>query len=322
MLNSLIESCFSFLSGFTNEMLMPIMIGTIFLGSLLRVLSYFTLKREEWFALAFQKRVQEYVGSSLEVKHYKSFFVMTKYLLEKTYYELFIVRSIMKRRNPDTVMAFSDRFFLVQEGCARIVRDTEKQVKYFRYDIHRPKMIEVSKLIFQNNPCFNKIFGILPIVTVNEIVSLLPGMIIIMGIFGTFVGIMEALPKVSQMDIADPESSKMVMDAFLMTISHSMKTAILGIFLSIFSTIINSIFNPVRVFVNSIERFENSMDMIWNACDNNKLPSEIENFNEHRDPMEALAEDALEKELGFSHHIDEVEIEAPPVPIRKYTKSA
>jgi hypothetical protein len=292
-----LDNVFDWTINFSNNMLMPIMLMTVVVGVALRFLSYWTLKREDWFAKAFQKRAHVYVENHTEMKHHRSFFVMTKYLLEKTYYELFTVRSIMKRRNPDYVMAVSDRVFLIQQGCARIVKDTQKQTKYFRYDIHRPKMIEVSKLIFQNNPCFNRVFGIIPINTVNDIVALLPGMVIIMGIFGTFVGIMDALPKVSGMDIADPESSKKVMDAFLFTIAHSMKSSILGIFLSVSMTIINSIFNPGRIFMDIVERFENTLDVLWNSCNNNHLPNEISSFDEHRDPIEALAEDAVNKEL-------------------------
>jgi hypothetical protein len=291
------DHIFNWAINFSNSMLMPTMLFIFVVGVGLRALSYWTLKRENWFSIAFQKRAHEYVENHMEMKHHRSFFIMTKYLLEKTYYELFMIRSIMKRRNPDHIMTLSDRFFLVQQGCARIVKDTEKQIKYFRYDIHRPKMIEVSKLIFQNNPCFNRIFGIIPINTVNDIVSLFPGIFIIAGIFGTFVGIMDGLPKLSGMDLADPESSKRVMDAFLFTIAFSMRSSILGIVLSVGMTFANSLLNPNKVFVDVVERFENTLDVLWNSCKNNQLPNEIPHFNEHRDPAEALAEDAVNKEL-------------------------
>ncbi len=296
---SLINQIFDWVIGFANNFLMPIMLGIFFTGITMRFLAYWTMKREEWFAHAFQKRAHDYVENHMEMRHHRSFFVMTKFILEKTYYELFVMRSIMKRRNPDHVMTMSDRVFLVQQGCARIVKDTQRQTKFFRYDIHRPKMIEVSKLIFQNNPCFNRIFGIIPISSVNDIVGMLPGMIIMIGILGTFIGIMDGLPKLTGMDIADPENSKRVMDAFLFRIGHSMQFSVLGISLSVAMTLVNSIFNPAKIFMDIVERFENTLDVLWNSCTNNALPSEIPHFDEHRDPAEALAEDAVNKELEF-----------------------
>ncbi len=307
-----LDGIFNWVINFSNNLLMPIMIFTIFTGVIFRYLSYWTLKREEWFTKAFSKRAEDYVENHEELRHFRSFFVMTKYLLEKTYYELFIVRSIHSRRSADNIMAMSDRIFLIQQGCARIVKDTERQTKFFRYDIHRPKMIETSKIIFQNNPCFNKIFGVIPITTINDIVAMLPGMVIIMGIFGTFVGIMDALPKVSGMDLADAESSKKVMDAFLFTIAHSMKSSILGIFLSVMMSIVNSLFNPYRVFVGVVEKYENTLDMLWNACNNNSLPKDLPKFNEHRDPIEALQSEAIANELKNLPEYNQ-ELKIPPV---------
>jgi len=300
---SFMDQLFSYAIGFVHHLHLPLLMCIFFTAAVLRFVAYWTLKRELWFTKAFEKRAHEYVDNHMEMKHHRSFFVMTKYLLEKTYYELFVMRSIMKRRNPDHVMALSDRVFLIQQGAARIVKDTEKQAKHFRYDIHRPKMIEVSKMIVQNNPCFNRVFGIIPLSTLNDILSILPGMFIIAGIFGTFIGIMDGLPKLSGMDIADPESSKRVMDTFLLAVGHSMRSSIAGIVFSVAMTLINSLFNPYKIFVDVVERFENTLDILWNACKNNHLPSEIPNFNEHRDPIDALAEDSVIKELeGLSEY--------------------
>jgi hypothetical protein len=67
------------------------------------------------------------------------------------------MRAVMKRRNPDVILELADRVFMVQQGCARLVKDTLKHVKYFRYDMHRPNTMQVSASIIEKNPQFNKI---------------------------------------------------------------------------------------------------------------------------------------------------------------------
>ena len=93
------------LVAFATDLLIPFMC-LIFLGAIaMRVLVFYTVKRQEWFSKELQKRVDTFVDSEdFEHKSY-SFYAVTKKMLEKTYYELFEVRSFLKRRNPDYIMS-------------------------------------------------------------------------------------------------------------------------------------------------------------------------------------------------------------------------
>lgn len=286
-----------------NDALMPTMVACFFAAILMRALIWVTVKREQWFAKAFEKRTFDYLYKHKKTKaKYTSYYVTTKMLLEKTYYELFIMRSIMKRRNPDIIMDKSDRIFLVQQGCARLVKDTLRHVQFFRYDQGKPNTFDASVQIFEKNPQFNAVFGYLPIGTFNEVLNILPGIFIVGGIFGTFLGIMAALPELGAMDLADIEKTKQVMDQFLVKMSYSMITSILGIILNVSLTIMNAFLNPNKVFVDIVERYNNSLETLWSACSDNKLPEEIPEFDEHKDPIEALAEDSVNKEYMKSKH--------------------
>ena len=281
---------------FANDALMPIMVVTFFAAVAFRFLIHFSVKREEWFAKAFQKRVYDYLLKNQGKKH-TSFYVAAKFLLEKTYYELFVMRAILKRRNPDIIMDKADRLFLVQQGCARLVKDTLKHIQFFRYDMHRPRTTDITIQIFEKNPQFNNVLGYVPVGTTNEILNILPGIFIVGGIFGTFLGIMAALPELGGMDLSDIEKSKQVMDHFLVKMAYSMITSILGIILNVTMTFLNAFLNPKKTFVEAVERFDNALDTLWSACSDNQLPSEIPEFDEHKDPIEALAEAAVEKEV-------------------------
>jgi hypothetical protein len=288
---------------FATSNLAPTMIFIFGMAIVLRALIYWTVKREEWFAKEFEKRTSIFLEELEQEGHY-SFYLTVKRLMEQTFYELFIMRSINKRRRHDVAMSFNDRLFLIQHGAAFMVRDFLKQIKYLKHGNHAPKMLEISKTVCQNNPCFNKVFGIVPL-SINDVVNVLPNIFVIGGIFGTFLGIMDGLHSLTGMDIADVEGTQETMNAFLSHVAFSMSTSIVGIILSVSMTMINTVLNPEKLFVNIIERFENGLDVLWNRSDSNILPENIENFDANRDPAEALAESAVESEFKKSRFAKE-----------------
>lgn len=281
---------------FATDLLMPAMAVFFVAAITLRVLVYYTVKREDWFTKEFSKRVKKFMDAR-DDKADQSFYVICKRLLEITYYEVFEIRSIMKRRNPDAIMTVTDRVFLVQQGSARIVTDTLKQVKYLKWG-ERPKFLEISNTVLRNNPCFNKVFGIVPVAVFNDFLNTVPGLFIVGGIFGTFLGIMKALPELGGMNLSDVEGSKLIMDNFLLKISFSMSTSIIGIILSVSMSLANTFFSCEKVYMETVERLENEFDTLWNMSNSNKLPAELSTFEADRDPIEVLSEDLIAKELN------------------------
>lgn len=282
---------------FATDLLMPMMV-LFFVGAIaLRVLTWYTVKREYWFSHEFSKRVRKFMELR-DDKSEQSFYIICKRLMEITYYELFEVRAIMKRRNPDAIMTVADRIFLVQQGAARIVTDTLKQIKYLKYNNERPKFIDISNNVHANNPCFNKVFGLIPVNVSNDFLNTVPGLFIVGGIFGTFLGIMKALPELGGMNLSDVEGSKLIMDNFLLKISFSMSTSIVGIIFSVGMGLANTFFSSEKVYMNAVEKFERELDLLWNISSSNKMPAEVHNFEAERDPIEVLAEDLISKELN------------------------
>lgn len=281
---------------FATDLLMPAM-GLFFIfAACLRFLIYYTVKREDWFSREFSKRVKKFMEAR-EEKAEQSFYVICKRLLEITYYEVFEVRAILKRRNPDAIMTVTDRVFLVQQGSARMVNDIMKQVKYLKWG-ERPKFLEISNTVLRNNPCFNKVFGIVPVSVFNDFLNSVPGLFIVGGIFGTFLGIMKALPELGGMNLSDVEGSKIIMDNFLLKISFSMSTSIIGIILSVSMQFMNTFFSCEKVYMGTVERLENEFDVLWNMSSSNRLPDELTAFESERDPIEVLSEDLIAKELN------------------------
>jgi hypothetical protein len=294
-MEAIISQAMEYVVAFATDLLLPTMLFTFATAIILRLLIFYTIRREHWFASEFEKRVHRFLDENRSSTNL-SFFVVAKRLLEKTYYELFEVRAIMRRRKLDAITPLSDRMFMIQHGTARLVRDTLKQIRNLKYGNGQPKLLEISKTVFETNPCFNRVFGVLPASLFNDILAVLPGIFIVGGIFGTFLGIMRALPELSGMDLQDAEATKQVMDQFLLRTSFSMAASVMGIMISVAMTFINTMFSVEKLFVDIVNRYENSLDMLWNRCDSNRLPETIE-FDEHKDPIEALAEQSVDNEL-------------------------
>ncbi len=279
--------------------LLPWMMGAFFfVGCFFRYFINYTVKRHEWFAREFEKRVHHFMETQTpgEVKDV-SFFVLTKKLLEKTYYEAFEIREKFQRRKYDRVMHWSDRLFLVKQGCAWLVKDILKQIKFLKWTNDTPKLLHITKATLHHNPCFNRIFGIFPLSTSNDIVAVMPGLFVVAGILGTFIGIAKGLPELAAMDMADMDTTQKIMGSFLGEISFAMNSSIFGIAFSLTMHVFNTIHSPERSYVSMVDRFESAMDLLWYRSDSNNYPAQLVEFDEHKDPSEALAEEAIRLEV-------------------------
>lgn len=278
---------------------LPFIMAAVFVaGALLRALIWYTVKRHDWFARQFELRVAKFIESERPGQvPSASFYGLTKRLLERTYYETFAVRDRLKRRRGDRIMGLGDRVFLVKQGCAWMVRDILNQLKFLKWTEDTPKLLQITRSTFHHNPCFNRVFGVVPIAGANELVGILPGLFVIAGILGTFVGIAGGLQELGTMNLQDLENTKNIMDRFLQEIAFAMKTSIFGIVFSLAMHVINTIFSPDRVYVGMVDRLETSLDLIWYRSDNNAFPAGEKDFDEYRDPVDALAEDSVNHEV-------------------------
>ena len=279
---------------------LPYIMGGVFVVAVfLRYTIYYTVRRHEWFAKEFETRVHKYLDSDQAAGlHDASFYVLAKKLLERTYYEIFAVRDRRTSGSRDHVMTLSDRVYLVKQGCAWLVKDILLQLKHLKWSKETPKLQQITRSTLHHNPCFNKVFGILPMGAVNDLINILPGLFVVAGILGTFLGIKGGLVSLGGMDLSDVEGSKTIMDAFLHEIGFAMSSSVVGIAFSLSLHVINASWSPDRVYVSLVDRFESALDLLWYKSDNNVLPVHDENFDENRDPVEALAEEALNLEIA------------------------
>lgn len=288
-MNSKIVDMINFIVQYATDYLMPFLLTAFILAVIARLLIFIIVHRQKRFVEEFCKRVYHDVWHSPGSQG--SFYDLVKRFLARTYFESFELRAKYKRRNKDHVMSIGDRVFLIQDGIILLIDDFLKHARYLRKDsVQLPNFNEISNNVFSSNPVFNKVFGIFSISRTNEILNILPGIFIVAGIFGTFLGIMKALPELTGMDITNAVASKVVIDSFLIKISFALSTSILGIILSILMSFLNTFLSPENTYLEIIDAFKSATDILWNKCEDN----ELENKDESKTTRESEAEDAFE----------------------------
>jgi len=274
---------------YATDYLMPILLIAFCLAVVVRLLITVIVYRQRWFVKEFSKRVHYHIKSNPESKG--SFYSTVKGLLAKTYFENFELRAKYKRRNKDHVMTIGDRMFLIQDGIIRLIDDFLKHARYLRKNEGKqPDFHEISTNVFSANPVFNRVIGIFPVSRSNEVLNILPSIFIVAGIFGTFLGIMKALPDLTGMDITNAIASKAVIDGFLVKISFALSTSILGIMLSIVMSFLNTLLSPENTYLEIVDSFKSANEILWNKSEDNQ----IENHGDIRSDREIESEDAFE----------------------------
>jgi len=274
---------------YATEYLMPVLLIAFVLAVIVRLLITVIINRQRRFVKEFCKRVHRELYDNPEAKG--SFYDELKGFMARTYFECFELRAKYKRRDSDHVMTIGERVFLIQDGIIRLIDDFLKHARYLSKDAaQRPNFVEISNNVFSSNPIFNRVFGLFSMSRSNEILNILPGIFIVAGIFGTFLGIMKALPELTAMDITNAEASKAVIDSFLIKISFALTTSILGIVLSIIMSFLNTLLSPESTYMEIVDSFKSAIEILWNKCENNQ----VENLEHQKSDRESEAEDAFE----------------------------
>lgn len=143
-----------------------------------------------------------------------------------------------------------------------------------------PNFDELSNRVLNKDPFWTRILGVVPIDTLQRILSIMPGLFIIGGIFGTFIGITAALPMIATIDLGDLDAAGPILNAFVANIAFSMKTSIAGIIYSVILTLLNTLFPIASMRSEVREGVARTFEHIWNRVHNDKLsPGETEIVN-------------------------------------------
>jgi hypothetical protein len=128
---------------------------------------------------------------------------------------------------------------------------------------HPPNYNELTERILEKDENWTKLFGFIPIAPISRLNDVLPGIFVVFGIFGTFIGISMALPEIANIDFNNLDKSGEVLTRFVLSVTFAMKTSIAGILFSLIMTMLNTL-APVRGLRNkTFKKLSNCFENIW-----------------------------------------------------------
>jgi len=263
------------------KIMMPAMLGIFLAAILLRFCLFYAKKKKKWFIDGLGVRIYRYLDQPYNVSRTNSFYEITEALMRKTFEELFVRRATQRKRKFDKSTTMVDRLFMIESGSKRLIHDTLLKVRYLKNRKHEPNFSAISKYVLSSNPIFNKLLGIFPINLLDDLLNMLPGLFIIGGILGTFIGIMGGLPELKTMDVTDIDSASATLNRFLSSMGFAMMTSVIGIFLSIAFTIFNTIFSFYGIYNDILESYTNSLEFIWKESLPTNSSEKSANSNKH-----------------------------------------
>jgi len=218
--------------------------------------------------------------------------------MTRTYFDNFELRARFNRCNEDHIMSVGDRVFLIQVGIIRLIDYFLQNISYLlKESVPQPDFHDISNSLFAANPVFNLVLGVFSLSRTNDVLNIMPSIFIVGGIFGTFLGIMRALPELTAMDVTNAEASKIVIDAFLIKISFALSTSILGIVLSIIMSFMNTLMSPTNTYVEFVDAFNSASEILWNKSEHNEVSDRDSSLSDR----ESEAVDAFDLAIANLH---------------------
>lgn len=139
-----------------------------------------------------------------------------------------------------------------------------------------PNFTELTHRIMSQDPDWTNVMKHFKIDGVTRMIDILPGLFIVFGVFGTFIGISMALPEIANIDFNDLDKSADTLMAFVLNVTYAMKTSIAGIFFSLILTVLNTMYPIKETRYRVFKKVETSLQMLWYHIAQDKQKDESE----------------------------------------------
>ena len=136
---------------------------------------------------------------------------------------------------------------------------------------HPPNFYELTLRILGQDKKWTTILGFVNLDKLSRMLDILPGMFIVFGIFGTFLGITAALPAISQIDLNNIQEATPILNTFVGNVAFSMHTSIFGIICSLILTVLNTIYPITDVRIQVRKNLEYCFEFMWYKIHGEKI---------------------------------------------------
>lgn len=165
-----------------------------------------------------------------------------------------------EKENEDGKKVLSLRDYV--SGKQGLIINIQSEASVFKNQT-QPNFTELTHRILSQDPNWTKVLKHFSIDGVTRMIDILPGLFIVFGVFGTFIGISMALPEIANIDFNDLDKSADTLMKFVLNVTYAMKTSIAGIFFSLILTVLNTLFPIKETRYRVFKKVETSLQMLW-----------------------------------------------------------
>ncbi|WP_127718050.1 hypothetical protein [Halobacteriovorax sp. HLS] len=160
----------------------------------------------------------------------------------------------------------------------------------------QPDFSSLTERVMNDDENWSKLFTKIPIDGVTRILDIMPTLFIVLGVFGTFIGIANALPEIAKIDFNNLEASGESLSQFVINVTFAMKTSIAGIFYSIILTLLNTLFPIESSREGTFEKVETVLQLLWYHLQKDQTSASMEKeIPKLRETMELILAELRKK---------------------------
>ena len=255
--------------------LIEIMGAVLVVALVLRYLTYRSGIRDQLYFMTFCKSVENLLASDNEKKQIRDVDSWMTEFIESVAAKLpnrnlrgvqGANKSTFRNKDKGNAESFSE----FMQGRRSVVMAIKQQIDVFK-SAHPPNFNELTQRILGQDEKWTKLGGLLPISTLSRVFDILPGLFIVGGIFGTFIGVTSALPEIAKIDLSRLDEATPIINTFVASVAYSMNTSISGIVYNVTMTLLNTIF-PIASQRREVHKaLERSFELIWHRIHGTKM---------------------------------------------------
>ena len=143
-----------------------------------------------------------------------------------------------------------------------LIANIQNESNVFKTSV-QPNFSQLTERILNEDDDWSKLWGVVSVDGITRILDVLPTLFIILGVFGTFIGIAMALPEIAKIDFSNLEASGETLSTFVVNVTFAMRTSIAGIFFSIILTLLNTLFPVDATREKTFDKVETVLETLW-----------------------------------------------------------
>ncbi len=299
---------------FFSNYLIEFMGSMLVIGLGFRWASWHASKREDAYFTGFTSEIEKTILLQKDVTH-EQVEDVDKYLVEllETVSEKLPTRSLRNKKQSKSNQETAEKMGAQNvvslreyvKGDQSLFLGIKNESASFKSKFP-PNFNELTDRILEKDDNWNKLLNFFPIGPISRLIDILPGLFVVFGIFGTFIGISMALPKIAEMDFNNLEASGEILTQFVLSVTYAMKTSIAGILFSVIMTLLNTIAPVTGMRNRTYKKISNCFENIWHSIHGEKSIEE-----EMHEVLPALLEEvkALRKAAEDKNESDEEKLE-------------